>query len=145
MLEITPQSNIILSNMSLNNEKAIKGAQKGLWYAGKMLQKEVKDKIKDRTKKTGEYYKYKGRRIQASAPYEYPANRSGNLRSSIGFEVKGQDLHFGARNNAKYAKFLELGTRKMKERPFLNRTMQAKKNEVENIVGKEIEKELTRL
>ncbi len=145
MVDIDRKSKIILINMSLNNNKAIIGAQKGLWYAGKQLQKEVKAKIKDKTGKSGKYYKYKGRQIQASAPGEYPANRSGNLRKSIGFEVKGQNLEFGARTNAKYAKYLELGTRRMGKRPFLNRTVQKNKLEVANIVGREIEKELTRL
>ena len=95
MLELDSKSKTILVNMRLNNEKAIKGAQKGLWYAGKSLEKEVKDKIKDKSEKTGRYYKYKGRNIQASAAGEYPANRSGNLRKSIGFEDDFNGLRLG--------------------------------------------------
>jgi len=66
-----------------------------------------------------------GRRVrhQASAPGEAPANRSGNLIKKHRYEVQGfRFMEFG--NDAEYAKFLEVGTRKMKHRRFLLRSIQ---------------------
>ncbi len=143
MLELDRKSQKILGDMRTSPKRAKKGAMKGLWYAGKELQREAQSKIKDRSGKTGKYYKYKGRNIRASAPGEYPANRSGGLRKSLGFEVLGsEDMEFGSRSTIKYGKYLERGTRKMRRRPFLENTVNNNKLDVLNIVGREIYKEL---
>lgn len=68
---------------------------------------------------------------QASAPGQAPANLSGNLRKSIGYDIRGgEQLEFGSRNMvpmggkadqnvAAYARRLELGDSKMGARPYL--------------------------
>lgn len=145
-LELDSRSLRILKDMRSHPKKAKKGAMKGLWFAGKELEKDVKDKIKDRSTKTGRYYKYKGRRLRASAAGEYPANRSGNLRKSVGFDVlSSEDMEFGYRTSVDYGKYIEQGTKRMDKRPALDKTVQRKKIYILNIIGREIEKELSKL
>jgi len=68
--------------------------------------------------KTGRVYIRRGRRHQASAPGEPPANETGRLRKSVGYQVRGtHQLAVG--EEAPYAAFLEHGTRRMAPRPHL--------------------------
>jgi len=144
-LSLEAKSEKILRSLSMHGKRAKKGAMKGFWYAGKDIQKTIQERIKDKSAKTGRFYLYKGRRHQASAPGEYPANRSGTLRKSIGFEVKtSESLIVGSRGNIKYPTFLELGTKKMSKRSYLDRTVKEKAIQVLNTVGREIEKEIIR-
>jgi len=142
------KSNQILKKMRQHPERAKKGARKGLLYAGRYLQNEARVKIKDKSSKTGRIYTYRGRTHQASAPGEYPANRSGNLVKNIEFQIlSSEKLEFGAKNGAPYAISLELGNKtgnRMKPRPFLDKTVQNNKLKILNIIGKEIEKEIIR-
>ncbi len=137
------KSQKIFLNIGRHSEAARKGAMKGLWDAGKFAQKEIKERIKDKSEKTGRIYRYKGRTHQASAPGEYPANRSGTTRKGVGFEVHSSDaLEIGYRSQVKWGKFLEEGTRIMKPRPALDRTVQKNKVKMANIIGREIYKEI---
>lgn len=68
--------------------------------------------------RTGRVYTFRGRKHQASAPGEAPANRTGRLANSVGYLASGpDDLQVG--EEAEYAGFLERGTRKMAPRPHL--------------------------
>jgi len=72
--------------------------------------------------KTGIIYTRRrgGQRIrhQASAPGEAPANFTGMLAKSTGFEVSGfRFMKFGSRS--KIGSFMELGTKHIKPRPYL--------------------------
>lgn len=68
--------------------------------------------------RTGRVYTFRGRKHQASAPGEVPANRTGRLAKSVDYEAIGHHtLVFGER--AEYAGYLERGTKKMAERPHL--------------------------
>lgn len=68
--------------------------------------------------RTGRVYTFRGRKHQASAPGEVPANRTGRLANSVGYEATGHHtLVFGER--AEYAGYLEHGTKKMARRPHL--------------------------
>lgn len=68
--------------------------------------------------RTGRVYTFRGRKHQASAPGEAPANRTGRLANSVGYEASGHHtLRVG--EEAEYAAFLERGTRKMGRRPHL--------------------------
>jgi HK97 gp10 family phage protein len=145
LLSIDSRSKRILRDLKRHPEKARKGSMKGLWAAGKFLQKETQKLIKDKSSKTGRTYKFKGKTHQASAAGEYPANRSGKLRKSVGFDVlDSEDMEFGYRDSVNYGKWLEDGTKKIKKRPALNRTVQDNKIKVLNIIGLEIEKEIIR-
>lgn len=68
--------------------------------------------------RTGRVYTFRGRKHQASAPGEVPANRTGRLANSVGYEATGHHtLVFG--EEAEYASYLERGTKKMAPRPHL--------------------------
>lgn len=67
------------------------------------------------------------RSYRASSPNQVPAIVTGEFRRSLGFEVQGSSrLVFGSGKDgmAKYAKFLEEGTSRMKARKPLQRTAQ---------------------
>lgn len=81
-------------------------------------------------KKSGRIYvkRLKGRlvRHQASAPYEPPANFTGNLKNSIETKESGaSQLTFSAGDaKVNYAGFLERGTSKMIKRPYLIKSIE---------------------
>jgi len=114
-IRITDSSKKVVANIDKLPLACINGMRQGLFVVGKFLTKKTSENIL-RTPKTGRYYKYKGRKYQASAVGEFPANRSGDNRRSIQFKVKGKKkMIFGA--DAPYSKYLE------KSRPFLIRTI----------------------
>jgi hypothetical protein len=77
--------------------------------------------------KTGRWYKFKGRPHQASAPFQAPADRSGDLRKTSGYRVYGNKMEFGDR--MPYGTYLEKGTSRMKPRPHLKRTVREKQRD----------------
>jgi HK97 gp10 family phage protein len=75
-----------------------------------------------------------------SLPGEPPRKQTGDLRSGVTYEVDQKTLvaRVGVYGPAtKYAKFLELGTSKMKARPFLRITAWEEKPTVEKILAGE--------
>lgn len=73
--------------------------------------------------RTGRVYTFRGRKHQASAPGEVPANRTGRLANSVGYEATGHHtLVFG--EEAEYARGLELGTARVAPRPHLQVAVQ---------------------
>lgn len=147
MLKITPspltRGTIIRTEKAYQNARH--GMRKGLYELGKILTKTAKDGIKN-PPKTGRYYKYKKRRYRASAPGEYPANRSGTLRKSVVFSVKGYErmIFASGAGNAFYAKFLEKGTRKIKPRTFLEKAHKTNETKALQLIGKNIYQEIIR-
>lgn len=77
-------------------------------------------------RRSGRFYKYRGRVYRASAPGEYPARRSGRLARSVAYRVRGwYDLEVGIKGRFvpfSYPKALEFGTIKMERRPFIEPT-----------------------
>ena len=68
--------------------------------------------------RTGRVYTFRGRKHQASAPGEVPANRTGKLANSVRYEATAHNtLKFG--EDAEYSSYLENGTRRMARRPHL--------------------------
>lgn len=120
-IRITNSSRKIVARVDGLELASLNGIRQGLFVTGKFLTKTTKKNI-SRSKKTGIYYKYKGRNKRASAEGEFPANRSGANRKSIQFLVKGKrKMIFGA--DMPYSKYLENGTKNMKSRNFLLRTI----------------------
>lgn len=126
-----------LNNMTFNTNF---GIQKALYKSGKDLEETFNQQVLDKGAKTGRIYIIRdrlgrGRRHQASAPGESPANRTGFYRRSIGFKVDGSNqLIFG--NSAKYALFLEVGTSRMKKRPGLGNAVKSnERNIIKNLSG----------
>ena len=56
---------------------------------------------------------------QASAPGQAPATDTGVLRNNIVVSSNAEKLEVEVASRAKYSKFLEFGTVKMKARPFM--------------------------
>lgn len=119
---------------SLKNLKANThfGVQKGLWRSGKDIHGTFNKQVLAKNK-TGRIYIRKdrlgrGRRHQASAAGESPANRTGFYRKSAGFFVRKMELVFGA--SAPYAGFLELGTSRMAKRPGLGNAVDSSQRDI---------------
>jgi HK97 gp10 family phage protein len=127
-----------------SNEKAIKsvdeiakrtheGIRQGFFKLGKDLREEAKRLITE-PPKTGRIYRVRiGGKIvlhQASAAGEAPANMTGALKSTVGYDVSGANqITFGAGNKdkVKYAGYLENGTKKMAKRPYLKPAIEKSK------------------
>ncbi len=121
MIKEDPQNKKIFFGIEHIKDTTETGIRRGLYRIGKRNIKDVKEGIK-RPPKTGRFYKYKDRRKRASAPGEFPANRSGALRRSVDFKVEGtKRMIIGAGTH--YAPFLEDGTSKMAARPYLIRVI----------------------
>lgn len=117
-----------------------RGLRGALLDIGKENSRHVKKLIR-KPPKSGRLYRFKGRRHQASAAGEAPANRSGRLARSVGSKVSGWSrCEFGDREL--YGKYLEHGTRKMRPRPHIIRTVNEKRrdnfNSIVQATGKEI-------
>lgn len=85
--------------------------------------------------RTGRVYTFRGRKHQASAPGEVPANRTGKLANSVGYLVSGHDdMQVG--EEAEYAGFLEHGTRNMAPRPHLRVAVNETQTQVMNTLIK---------
>ena len=110
------------------------GIQLGLYKSGKDLQATFNQQVLDKGSKTGRIYIIRDRlgrrrKHQASAAGQSPANRTGNYRRSVGWNVNGSnELIFG--NSAEYAGFLELGTSRMAKRPGLGNAVKAEERNI---------------
>jgi HK97 gp10 family phage protein len=146
-IKAAPGNNVAIENLKTQPRRVMKAIRRGFYMFGKELVKASKAGILAGPK-TGRVYKVRGRKRRASAPGEYPANQTGNLRSAINFSVNGDDeLQFGAqeegsKRDAKYAKFLENGTSRMRARPFLIRPLKEKAQDGVKFIQTEVEKSL---
>lgn len=122
--------------------------RRAFYKAGKNLTKEARRSI-IKGPKTGRYYRVSGRRRRhrASAPGEPPANLSGNLQRSIDFIVKGsKEMEFGAgSNDLLYARPLELGNDRIKQRSYLLRAINEKEKDTERYFENELTRNLNTL
>lgn len=121
------------------SDKMTIGARRGLIETGKLIEKTTKENIKN-PPKTGK--KYKNLRLRSSRAGEYPANQTGKLRRSIGYQVQGtKRLFVGARAN--YASFLAFGTSKMEKRAFIGNVIKDNIEKSYDIISNSINKELS--
>jgi len=109
-------------NMLLANKLAMDAAERGVRAA--TLDAEAITKVLLSQPGTGRLYQ-RGKTVEhrASAPGHPPAPDTGRLRASVSTEViRGLDDVTGiVAVNAEYAAHLELGTEKIKPRPYLSR------------------------
>ena len=139
-MTINHQSRQVLIDLSKHDVVIKQGVRRGLYFAGKQLIRTASKGI-IKPPKTGKYYKYKGRRIRASAQGEYPSNRSGLLRRGLGFDVKGfEELEFG--DTTAYAGYVELKKGNKGGRPYLKKSVEKNKDVVLNLIADNINKEL---
>lgn len=115
-----------------------KGLRNALHEIGQENKRHCKKLILD-PPKTGRIYlsRTKPSPHQASAPGEAPANWTGALRKNVRYRVYGHDrMEFGdgviksAKEGAGlYGKYLEEGTKKIKPRPHVGRTVDEKQKD----------------
>ncbi len=100
-------------------ERATNVALTAAWKeVGALLTNKLRYMIRNGPR-TGRVYTFRGRKHQASAPGEVPANRTGRLANSVDYEATGHHtMVFGERTE--YAKYLQEGTRRMAKRPHLD-------------------------
>lgn len=90
-----------------------------------------------RGQRSGRRYRVPGgktRKYTASAPGEYPANRTGTLAQSYQ-EVPVGKYRVIVGTPLEYGRYLELGTRNMQPRPHFKRTFRDNRNELERLLG----------
>lgn len=118
-----------------------RGALNGLRAIALLLQNRCRMAIQ-KGPKSGRFYKRRGVVHQASAAGEFPASDTGTLVRSILGDVEEQTLEATLSAGTIYAKWLELGTRLMRARPFLVPTLDNVSEEAPSILRRFIKKEL---
>lgn len=73
-------------------------------------------------------------RYNPSKPGEFPHLDSGDLRRSIFFQINRSLQTVRVGSNLKYAKYLEEGTKRMAQRPFLERTLIQEQKALQKLV-----------
>lgn len=121
-VKVTPKTRKVLVTIP----KLSKMHQRGIRMAHYKIGQDVVDENRRLLKtgpKTGRIYRLSGgQRHQASAPGEPPATRTGRLARSVDYRVHGwHTMTVG--QEAPYASFLELGTRRIAPRPNLIRAI----------------------
>ena len=132
-----------LKYIDTSTKKAIKNS---LNRIGDNLVSKSKEFILDKNK-TGLIYRKRLRGVmiyhQASAAGESPANFSGDLKNSIGYENKsGNKIIFGA--GMPYSKYLELGTKRISPRPYLIKSINENKDKISEVIEYNIRAELNK-
>jgi HK97 gp10 family phage protein len=89
--------------------------------------------------KSGKIYRRGSVTHKASAPGEAPANDTGRLASSIiSIQNKDESLVIAGRGQVKYAAFLEFGTERMAERPFMLPALEKSRNWIKERLNKAV-------
>ena len=129
------------------DEDTRRGIRRSFYLLGKDLIRTAKQSI-IKGPKSGKLYRITGRknRHRASSPGEAPANLTGNLQKSVDFVVHGSDqMIFGAGNtDINYAGYLEEGTKRMAERPYLKKSLEENERNAEKYFERGIKAELRR-
>lgn len=135
-LRIEPQSLKYL-RFNQHRDDIYEGARRAFYDIGIQNVKYTREIIK-KGPKNGRLYRIAGRRRRhrASAPGEAPANLTGRLRRGVDFRVKGNDqMEFG--DTELHGRFLELGTKRMKPRPHLIKSIRVNERYAEQRLGLE--------
>lgn len=120
-------------------ERALDGFSLGLRYSAFELRKAVQELIR-RSPRGGRRYRVgKGRFHKASAPGQPPARDTGNLMKMLKARLE-DPMTALVESLAGYSGFLELGTSKMKPRPFLTPALEQNTDAINRIITEEIDK-----
>ena len=108
----------VTSKRPINDLPRLKrGMHSAMYCAGRSHVLKLRRSLGQGTR-SGNPYNFRGRRIIASAPGEFPALRSGDLLKSTAYKVHSHnEFEFG--DQVFYGRFLEEGTKKMSPRPHL--------------------------
>ena len=137
--------------LSLENieDNTRRGIRQGFFRLGRLMELTLRREVMSKNK-TGRVYRNgktktgRQRTHRASAAGETPANRSGNYRKNIGYQIKGSDsMEFGVRDGAEYAEYLEDGTKNMAPRPGVGNTVRDTEEDAQRFFESSIETSLT--
>ena len=120
-------------NVSEAKKKIKKSKEDRLKEIGRYMVEQLEQALEGEG--SGRTYRIPGTNIlyQASAPGEFPAERTGQLRNSNFFVVDGDMVGIGT--PLEYGLFLEVGTYKMSPRPWINPTFRANLDVIKSIAG----------
>lgn len=129
-------------------QRSERGIRQGFFKLGSRLTQELRQELLKKNKRGRVYIRKdragRRRRHRASAAGQTPANRTGNYRKNVGYQIRGsQQLEFGVRNGAEYAKFLEDGTSRMAARPGIGNAVKATARDARSFFDSSLERELT--
>jgi hypothetical protein len=145
MIEPGPNNIVVIETIYSASENADIGARRGFHRIG-LEMVEYNRKLIYKGPKTGRLYKIPGRKRKhrASAPGEAPANLSGALAKSIGYEITpANEMAFGSRSKddskggVAYGGWLDGGTKRIKPRPHVSRTAAKFEPEIETRINEE--------
>ena len=134
--------------LSLENieENTRRGIRAGFFRLGPLLRDELRKEVIKKNK-TGRIYPAgktktgRQRRHRASAPGETPANRTGNYRRNIGYQLHGSErMEFGVRDGAPYAEILE--NKDKLDRPGIGNAVKAKEKDAQRVFESSLENNL---
>lgn len=112
-----------MGRLQSKTKKADLSIQASVFHSLKGLVTPIENDVKDsiRKPKSGPIVSRSNpaRKVKVSLPGEAPADDRGLLVNSVEVEVDPQEYNISISAAAMYARFLELGTRKMLPRPFL--------------------------
>jgi len=115
-------------NYSKQMEKKVKEV---IGVAGNLVRNTAITSIQSGAKSGVMYGKH-----QASAPGQAPATDTGFLQSNIVLNIEASGLVANVESRAKYSKFLEFGTVKMKARPFMFPALEENKPKIRRLFAK---------
>jgi HK97 gp10 family phage protein len=116
-------------------------AMQGVVKATEGLRNEVIDLI-TLTPKTGKWYRIRGTWHRASAPGQAPASDTGKLVGSIRTKYYIRKLQGLVNCSVKYGGWLEFGTVRMAERPFMRPALANRREQIAQDINGEISKVL---
>ena len=142
-----------IENLKELSQEAIR---KAFYLIGKELVKDSKAMLMEKPKHGRLYRLRKNGRLvyhRASAPGEAPANFTGSLKHSLDFTVSGSEkMIFGSRTTfpnrqgtpagVKYGGYLELGTKKIAPRPYLDPSIKKNYGNIQGHFEEQLKKSL---
>ena len=106
--------------------------KRGLYSAGLLVQRRAKELLSVSGTGGGKGKKRKRKYgSEPSAPGEPPRKQRGTLRASVSVDADDKECRVGT--NLKYGLYLELGTRKLKARPWLRRALAETESKIKPI------------
>lgn len=108
-----------------------KQLQKVIALGGQIVMNEAKQSVQSHGSSGITYQKYNPKRVHtASAANKTPNSDTGYLASNIFLKVDADKMGCSIESRAAYSKYLEFGTSKMTERPFLQPALESKRKKI---------------